>query len=83
MHYECRHIMPNGARCQSPALRGKVYCYFHFKLHHLKKPNHGAPKMAPNLPASHPHFHVPKSVISYVTQAIDNPIPLAYLLKVL
>ena len=26
---ECRHIMPNGAKCHSPALRGMAYCYFH------------------------------------------------------
>ena len=25
----CRHIRTNGHRCQSPALRGKVFCYYH------------------------------------------------------
>ena len=30
---ECRHIMPNGCKCQAPALRGKPYCYFHTRLH--------------------------------------------------
>jgi hypothetical protein len=25
--------MPNGAKCQSPALRDKPYCYFHTRLH--------------------------------------------------
>ncbi len=25
--------MPNGAKCHSPALRGKPYCYFHTRLH--------------------------------------------------
>ena len=29
MSPECRHIMPNGAKCHSPALRGMAYCYFH------------------------------------------------------
>ena len=33
MYFECRHIMPNGARCHSPALRGTHYCYFHPRLH--------------------------------------------------
>ncbi len=33
MSHECRHIMPNGAKCQSPALRDKPYCYFHTRLH--------------------------------------------------
>ena len=29
----CRHIMPSGAKCHAPALRGKPYCYFHTRLH--------------------------------------------------
>ena len=29
MYPECRHIMPNGAKCHSPAMRGMAYCYFH------------------------------------------------------
>ena len=33
MYQECRHIMPNGVRCHSPALRGTAYCYFHTRLH--------------------------------------------------
>jgi hypothetical protein len=26
---ECRHVMPSGLHCQSPAMRGSVFCYFH------------------------------------------------------
>jgi ferredoxin len=33
MTYECRHIMHNGAKCKSPALRGKPFCYYHARLH--------------------------------------------------
>jgi hypothetical protein len=33
LYYECRHIMHNGARCHSPALRDTDYCYFHTTLH--------------------------------------------------
>ena len=29
MYQECRHIMPNGAKCHSPAMRGMAYCFFH------------------------------------------------------
>jgi len=29
----CRHIMPSGAKCHAPALRGKPYCYYHTRLH--------------------------------------------------
>jgi len=32
MYLECRHIMPTGIKCKSPALRGKHYCYFHYNL---------------------------------------------------
>ena len=27
----CHHIKVNGTRCDSPALKGKAYCYFHFR----------------------------------------------------
>jgi hypothetical protein len=33
MYLACRHIKPNGVRCQSPALRSHAFCYFHSKLH--------------------------------------------------
>jgi hypothetical protein len=26
---ECRHVMPTGIHCQSPAMRGCAFCYFH------------------------------------------------------
>jgi hypothetical protein len=29
MFQECRHIMPSGAKCHSPAMRGMAYCFFH------------------------------------------------------
>ncbi len=32
MYPQCRHILPRGTKCKSPALRGKVYCYFHDRL---------------------------------------------------
>ncbi|HUH64171.1 MAG TPA: hypothetical protein VLZ50_14290 [Terracidiphilus sp.] len=33
MAKDCRHIMPNGETCHSPALRDKPYCCFHTRLH--------------------------------------------------
>lgn len=32
MYSECRHILPSGRKCKSPALKGKYYCYFHHYL---------------------------------------------------
>ena len=29
----CQHIKVNGTRCDSPALKGKAYCYFHYRAH--------------------------------------------------
>lgn len=26
---ECRHVMPSGLHCKSPAMRGSPFCYFH------------------------------------------------------
>jgi hypothetical protein len=34
MPYEvCRHIKVNGRRCQAPAVRGEVWCFFHDRHH--------------------------------------------------
>jgi len=33
MYMHCRHIKTNGLRCQSPALRGSQFCYYHSKVH--------------------------------------------------
>jgi len=53
MYFECRHIMPNGARCHSPALRGMHYCYYHTRLHILTR--------TPKLPDPEPvKFPVPE-----------------------
>ena len=29
----CRHLKTSGSRCQSPALQGETFCYFHLRLH--------------------------------------------------
>lgn len=38
MYLACRHIRPGGVRCQSPALKGQAFCYFHARLHSSSKP---------------------------------------------
>lgn len=35
MYKECRHIKSDGTKCQSHALTGKPFCYFHTRLHGL------------------------------------------------
>src|SRR6476646_5770134 len=38
MFKECRHIMPSGARCHSPALSDQPFCYFHTNLRRTTAP---------------------------------------------
>jgi hypothetical protein len=33
MYMHCRHIKTNGLRCESPALKGGQFCYYHSKVH--------------------------------------------------
>lgn len=33
MYQACRHIKSSGLRCQSPAMRGHSFCYFHARAH--------------------------------------------------
>lgn len=35
---ECRHIMPSGLHCQSPAMRGSSFCYFHARPQRPARP---------------------------------------------
>jgi hypothetical protein len=35
MYRKCRHIMPSGLRCESPALTQAYFCYFHSKIHSI------------------------------------------------
>ncbi|MGO9771381.1 MAG: hypothetical protein ACLPSW_17865 [Roseiarcus sp.] len=37
MYQACQHIKPNGLRCQSPAMRRNVFCYFHSKAHGITR----------------------------------------------
>jgi hypothetical protein len=40
MFMACRHIKTNGLRCESPALRGGYFCYYHAKVHTIgSEPN--------------------------------------------
>ncbi len=36
MYPECRHIMPSGRKCTSPALRSQAFCYYHTRVHRLQ-----------------------------------------------
>ncbi|MGA2169225.1 MAG: hypothetical protein ABSG62_13520 [Terracidiphilus sp.] len=36
---ECRHVMPSGLHCQSPAMRGSSFCYFHARPQRPARPH--------------------------------------------
>jgi hypothetical protein len=35
---ECRHVMPSGLHCKSPAMRGSAFCYFHARATRPARP---------------------------------------------
>ena len=41
MYKLCRHIKTNGRRCKSPAMTGSAYCYFHARVHVIRKAKPG------------------------------------------
>jgi hypothetical protein len=40
MYPECRHIRPSGGTCNSPAIKGSHWCYFHGRLHQRQTVRH-------------------------------------------
>ena len=46
MFIGCLHVMPNGRKCHSPALRGKPFCFHHAKLHFRKTASRRPGKLA-------------------------------------
>jgi len=50
MYMECRHIKTNGCKCQSPALCGMSYCYFHMRLHRAAHGQNGESGAAIEMP---------------------------------
>ena len=51
MYKECRHILPDGARCHAAALKGMPYCYHHDRIHRAFLRQRSAPKAKLELPA--------------------------------
>ncbi len=68
MYFECRHIMHNGARCHSPALRGKDYCYYHSHLHKRAK---SSSARAADDPLSLPFLEDRSAIQVAVSQILD------------
>ena len=54
---ECRHIRPNGTKCQAAALRNNSWCYFHDN--HQRERRAAAHQPAATLTLDHGHMPVP------------------------
>jgi len=67
MRKECRHIKPNGRQCESPALHGTPYCYFHTRLHRLA----AAPPSAPDAPLKFPILEDRSAIQLALAQVFD------------
>ncbi len=40
MYPECRYVRPSGGTCNSPALKGSYWCYFHARIHQRQAIRH-------------------------------------------
>jgi hypothetical protein len=67
MFLECRHIMPNGTKCQAPAVSDKPYCYFHNRLHRLAS----RPASAPDEPLKLPILEDRSAIQLALSQILD------------
>lgn len=52
----CRHLKTSGARCQSPALQGETFCFFHLRLHKEHPPAPTAREMVNRRNTLCPHY---------------------------
>ncbi len=64
---ECRHLLTNGCKCKSPALRGQPYCYFHTRVHR----HNTQPPIAPQEPLRIPVLEDQNAIQLAVSQVLD------------
>jgi hypothetical protein len=64
----CRHIKANGLRCESPALNGESFCYYHAGLH----ANHPAPLTAHKVVSD-----MGKEILEGIRQGGEDPYAIA------
>jgi len=68
MYYICRHIKPNGSKCDSPALRGKPFCYYHARLRRFS----GAPASDPDGNLKLPILEDRSAIQHALSQVLDS-----------
>ena len=76
MAEECRHIMPNGAKCHAMAMRGMAYCFFHAPARRLMQGQGRAHKKPLKLPALTDHNAIQvavQQVLNAITSSAITP----------
>jgi hypothetical protein len=66
MFLECRHILPSGQKCKSPALRKRPFCYFHSHL----RDRSDAPPPRPDTPFVLPSLEDSRGLLVAVMEVL-------------
>jgi hypothetical protein len=70
----CRHLMPTGRRCGSPAVRDKAFCFYHGldRRHPRTRPTRPRPAPAIVLPALDNRASIQESISILLAALGDN-----------
>lgn len=69
MYTECRFIKGNGLKCQSPALRGSPFCYFHARTRVVVPRRRRNPK---DEPVDLPVLRDPSGILAMINQILQG-----------
>ena len=67
---ECKHLMPNGLNCKSPAVRGSDFCFFHGQPDQPTRPDR-RPR-ATESPIDFPIILDPEDILIAVNQSLQG-----------
>ena len=80
MYPECRHVRPSGGTCNSPALKGSHWCYFHARIQQRQAIRHSSRRADGRftaLPAPQPEGDATIDYGTYPVAQADASIALA------
>ena len=69
MFTECRFIKGNGLKCQSPALRGSPFCYFHARTRVVEPRRRRSPK---DEPVDLPMLSDPSGILDMINKILQG-----------
>jgi hypothetical protein len=72
MFRTCHHVMPSGLRCQSPAMRGTAFCYFHGRR--ASPPKSSPAETRIELPARLDRAGIPQALRQVMNALANNQI---------